>query len=432
MVKKQYAVALDMKRARSVQTDHIVVEEDNGCEFIITLTDDGQPMVLDDCTILAHFALPSGATREQTSSGDEATITFVNNVITLPLTTDCIVAGQVRCEIVVLSTNEEENDTQVTSAQFTYKVRRAIVNGDTVQASNEFPILLQALADAMAAALAANTAAGSASNAAESANEAANDADVAAGAANTAAGSASSAATAASSIAAKWGNPSISITNGDAPSATLTITADGVHLDLVVQKGADGRPAEIGDEAGILVETGEDGVLVAGRKLKVGTEHQEDVTGLRAGDIYIKEVDGDTVMGVQINGTDLTPDASGKVNVPVASDNNIGVLQAASQYGVSVTSAGLAAINRATDTMIDARTNAYRPIVPLVLNHAVKAALSDANRISDMTDPEKANARGVIGAMGGTGNIVVDNVLPASKAADLSDGDIYLYFPDMP
>lgn len=41
-------------------------------------------------------------------------------------------------------------------------------------------------------------------------------------------------------------------------------------------------------------------------------------------------------------------------------------------------------------------------ITPSNLNMAVKAAISDDNRINDMTDTEKENARGVIGAIGST------------------------------
>lgn len=53
----------------------------------------------------------------------------------------------------------------------------------------------------------------------------------------------------------------------------------------------------------------------------------------------------------------------------------------------------------ATESAIDQRTSNSNLITPANLDYAVKAALSDTNRISDMTDEEKANARGVIGAI---------------------------------
>lgn len=76
----------------------------------------------------------------------------------------------------------------------------------------------------------------------------------------------------------------------------------------------------------------------------------------------------------------------------------------ADKFGVVKVSEGLyvvngkVAINPASKTMITTRSLATMPIVPSSLNFAVKAALSDNNRISDMTDAEKANARDVIGA----------------------------------
>lgn len=74
------------------------------------------------------------------------------------------------------------------------------------------------------------------------------------------------------------------------------------------------------------------------------------------------------------------------------------------KFGVVKVSEGLyvvngkVAINPANKTIITTRSLATMPIVPSLLNFAVKAALSDNNRISGMTDAEKANARDVIGA----------------------------------
>lgn len=53
----------------------------------------------------------------------------------------------------------------------------------------------------------------------------------------------------------------------------------------------------------------------------------------------------------------------------------------------------------ANTSQITQRVDARYAITSSTLNFAVKSALSDAKRISDMTDEEKANARGVIGAI---------------------------------
>lgn len=67
--------------------------------------------------------------------------------------------------------------------------------------------------------------------------------------------------------------------------------------------------------------------------------------------------------------------------------------------GLMIDSNGILYTVAAENSSIANRVNQYKLITPLNLNTAVKAALSDAKRISDMTDEEKANAREVIGAI---------------------------------
>ena len=82
-----------------------------------------------------------------------------------------------------------------------------------------------------------------------------------------------------------------------------------------------------------------------------------------------------------------------------ASESMAGVAKVKSIYGAYVSSAdGTLQLMGATDDNITRRNTAYRPITPANLNTAVKAALTDSNHISDMTDTEKAMARGVVGA----------------------------------
>ena len=55
-------------------------------------------------------------------------------------------------------------------------------------------------------------------------------------------------------------------------------------------------------------------------------------------------------------------------------------------------------VNTLTTTDVKNRTGTIGVLTMSLLNHAVKAALTDDKRVTDMTELEKNNARGVIGA----------------------------------
>ena len=85
-------------------------------------------------------------------------------------------------------------------------------------------------------------------------------------------------------------------------------------------------------------------------------------------------------------------------NTDYATSDTYGIVKIGS--GLQRLSSGALAVSPAGSGVIANRsTNVMQPIVPGNLNIAIKAALSDEKRISDMTDSEKANARGVIGAI---------------------------------
>lgn len=87
-------------------------------------------------------------------------------------------------------------------------------------------------------------------------------------------------------------------------------------------------------------------------------------------------------------------------NTDYATESNFGVVK----IGTGIKSVdGVIETDVASETLIMGRNPSgfiNEVITPSNLNFAVKSALSDNNRISDMTDEEKANARGVIGALG--------------------------------
>lgn len=77
------------------------------------------------------------------------------------------------------------------------------------------------------------------------------------------------------------------------------------------------------------------------------------------------------LQGVQLNGTDLTPDANKKVNIQSATDSAYGVVKGNSQNGVRMASGGIPTIVKATDAEVAAKTNQYHAIVPANLQTAV-------------------------------------------------------------
>ena len=87
-------------------------------------------------------------------------------------------------------------------------------------------------------------------------------------------------------------------------------------------------------------------------------------------------------------------------NTDYATSSNFGVVK----IGTGIKSVdGVIQTDIANETLIMGRNSSAsinEVITPSNLNFAVKSALSDDRRISDMTDAEKANARGVIGALG--------------------------------
>ena len=139
MVKKTFTFDIDIKKARSTPPPELV-EGDNGNEFAVTLTDNGVPVDLTDCRVLILFSQPNGRTAQQDNNGNGVTMdeTAVNK-FTVNVYTTSFSPGTNNCEIQVLSGDNYE--TLVTSAQFNFECRRSILNKDTIQSTDEYPIL---------------------------------------------------------------------------------------------------------------------------------------------------------------------------------------------------------------------------------------------------------------------------------------------------
>ncbi len=195
----------------------------------------------------------------------------------------------------------------------------------------------------------------------------------------------------------------------------------GYGLRSIEVKGAKGDPGEPGDD-GISPHIGANGNWFIGETdtgvraqgpqgdpgsdADVTAENIEAALGYEPADAEvvssqssaIAELEASAVKGVKVAGTELTKDADGKVDVPKVSSSSFGVVKPTnSGSGLNVNSSGEMSVNFSGNAAITSRSGGSA-IRTDYLNFAVKSALSDANRISNMTDAEKDNACIVIGA----------------------------------
>lgn len=137
-VLKIQEVKLDLKRVtaqpQSIQPLKI---GDNGNVFVVELTDNGIPVDLTGTRILAVFSRGDGKTAQQDVDNG---VEVEGNIITIRLRTGSFTDGQNNCEIQVYS--GDNGETLVTSARFSFDGARGIVNDDTVEAEDAFPILV--------------------------------------------------------------------------------------------------------------------------------------------------------------------------------------------------------------------------------------------------------------------------------------------------
>ncbi len=140
-VNKVFDVDLDIKRPTS-HRDFTVVNGDNGNRISITLMDGDDPVDLTGCRIIAAFSRPDGSTSLQDSGAQEGGVTVSSgdaSKVEIDLFPASFSPGVVECELQVYS--DASLSTLVTTARFNFICREAIVNGATVQAAAEYPLL---------------------------------------------------------------------------------------------------------------------------------------------------------------------------------------------------------------------------------------------------------------------------------------------------
>lgn len=140
-VLKTFRINLDLKRV-TAQAEKIppLVVGDNGNILEITLTDSGEPVNLEGCRVVAVFSTSDGQPVEQDTEGNGVAITGEKmNVLVIDLKTTSYSVGKNNCEIQIYS--GENLGTLVTTANFNFDGRPGILNDETIQAEDKFPIL---------------------------------------------------------------------------------------------------------------------------------------------------------------------------------------------------------------------------------------------------------------------------------------------------
>lgn len=139
MVNKTFNIDVDIKESLTNRPFE-VVQGDTGNIINISVLDDGQPVDLTGCRVLAVFSKSSG-TSSQDSGVPDGGITLEGNVVHLQLFTSSFDVGMIECELQIYS--DAGMSTLTTTAKFNFKARRGILNDDTVQGTNEYPVLVQ-------------------------------------------------------------------------------------------------------------------------------------------------------------------------------------------------------------------------------------------------------------------------------------------------
>lgn len=147
MRQKEFDILLDIKKP-SLATDIEVVQDDiNANVFNISLVDGLEPFNLTGTSVDIVFSKSDGTTVMQSSNDSASNVAIVNETqgkIQCVLKTNTIASpGKTIAEVKV-----SESGMLLTSAKFNFHVRKSLLNSNTVESTNEFPILKKLVDDA--------------------------------------------------------------------------------------------------------------------------------------------------------------------------------------------------------------------------------------------------------------------------------------------
>lgn len=133
---KEFNILLDIKKHNKSEEFEVVQGDSYSNVVNISLVDGLNPFVLTNTNIEIVFSKSDGTTVQQT---DIAILNELQGKIQCVLKTNTIASpGKVIAEVRVL-----EGDTLLTSTRFGFYVRKSLINDETIESTDEFPILTQ-------------------------------------------------------------------------------------------------------------------------------------------------------------------------------------------------------------------------------------------------------------------------------------------------
>lgn len=139
-VKKKFSITLDIADS-GANREFTVVEGDSGNQLSILLTDDGKPVDLTGCRVVAVFSKSNGTSCQDSGveGGGIVLCGVLNNQVDIELFAGSVAPGMVECELQIYS--DEDLSMLVTTAKFNFACRRAIMGEDTIISAPQFPML---------------------------------------------------------------------------------------------------------------------------------------------------------------------------------------------------------------------------------------------------------------------------------------------------
>ncbi len=154
MQTKVFSICLDMRQSLPFHPFE-VTEGDTGNLLHITLQNDGEALLLNDCSVVVVFTSSMGFAMQDETSG--VTLGEAAGTLTVLLNPNNYGPGNVSADVQVYS--GPENKVLITSVRFDFRCRHSLVSAEIIRANAAYPPLLVAASEAREATAAALAAA---------------------------------------------------------------------------------------------------------------------------------------------------------------------------------------------------------------------------------------------------------------------------------